>query len=512
MDENAYLTLNGVSKEYGGIAALKDVNFEARRGSIHAILGENGAGKSTLIKTLAGVVRADKGTIRLDGQMLAFRSPAEATAAGIVTIFQELSVVPHLTVAENICLVDPPRSRFGLIDRRAQRRRAAKALAAIGCEPIDPDRRCLDLPLPKRQIVEIAKAVALDPKVLILDEATSALTETDVRHVLEFLLRLKRSGTTILYISHRMREIQEIADRCSVFRNGEHIATFDAGTRSEDDIVRMMIGRPIAQIYPPKPQRSRCGDPLLRVRDLCWESRLRNIHFDLRAGEIVGLGGLDGQGQRELLLALFGVLRGTTGTISIAGEKKAPSGPGRAKWAPYHIALIPEDRKTEGLFLDLSIAENLAIGNIEHLTRGGFIDADAEAAMTQRLMQDLQIKAPKLAQPVSTLSGGNQQKVVIAKWLAISPRILLLLDPTRGIDVGTKQQIYALFRRLAAEGMAILYYSTDYDELIGLCDEVHVLYQGRIAATLAADAMTESAILAAAMGNANVGVCKRSAA
>lgn len=501
MSERVFLTLQGVSKDYGGVVALRDVDFEARRGSIHAILGENGAGKSTFIKTLAGVVKADAGTIHLDGQILDLRTPADATAAGVVTVFQELSIIPHLTVAENICLADPPRNGLGMINRREQRRRAVQALAAVGCESIDPDRRCLDLPLSKRQVVEIAKAVALAPKVLILDEATSALTATDVRHVLDFLRRLRSTGTTVLYISHRMREIEEIADRCSVFRNGEHIATFDAGERSEDEIVQMMIGRPINQVYPAKPARPPHGTPVLATRGLSWEHRLQGIDLEVHAGEIIGLGGLDGQGQRELLLALFGVLEGVTGEVRIGTRQGVPASPRTAKTAPCPVALIPEDRKTEGLFLDLPIGANVAIANIERLLRGGLVDADAEGAMTQRLVRDLQIKVADLARPVSTLSGGNQQKVVIAKWLATGPKVLLLLDPTRGIDVGTKQQIYALFRKLAAEGLAILYYSTDYDELIGLCDEVHVLYQGRIVSSFAGDAMTEANLVAAAMGS-----------
>lgn len=496
MDGEGYLRLEGVSKHYGGVAALRNVNFEARQASIHAILGENGAGKSTFIKTLAGVVRPDEGRIYLGGCDLRCHTPIEARSAGIVTVFQELSVIPHLTVAENICLAAPPRNKLGFIDRREQKRRAALALDTVGFGAIDPDSRCLDLPLPKRQIVEIAKAAALDPKVLILDEATSALAADDVKHVLDFLMRLKRAGTTILYISHRMHEIEAIADRCSVFRNGEQIATFEAGSRTEGEIVQMMIGRPISQVYPPKPAKRSHEEVLAEIRGLSWEHRVRDIDLDVRRGEIIGLGGLEGQGQRELLLALFGVLRDVKGSVRIVGHDGIPSGPRQSR----DIALIPEDRKTEGLFLELSVFENIAIGNVSRLAKFGIVDVRRERDTVRQLVRDLKIKVAALQNAASTLSGGNQQKVAIAKWLSRKPQLLLLLDPTRGIDVGTKQQLYALFRKLVAEGVAILLYSTDYDELIGLCDRVHVLYRGRIAASLQGADMTEHNLLIAAMG------------
>ncbi|QJP14218.1 sugar ABC transporter ATP-binding protein [Starkeya sp. ORNL1] len=499
-DGTNFLELIDVTKRYGGVTALKDVCFGARRGSIHAILGENGAGKSTLMKILAGVVRADTGTMRLDGRALDLAGPADALDAGVVCIFQELSIIPDLTVAENICLASPPRRRFGLIDKRAQLRAARAVLAEIGCaDAIDVRGRCAELPLSKRQLVEIAKAVVRRPRVLILDEATSALTAEDAGKVMALLRRLREDGCCVLFISHRMHEVDALADTCSVFRNGEHVATFPAGAKSHDEIVRLMIGRPIAQVYPPKPARSMTGDAYLAVADLGWAPTLDAVTLGIRPGEIVGLGGLDGQGQRELLLALAGVLRGSEGMVRFGAKGGLPAGPRFAKQPSYRTALIPEDRKTEGLFLGLSVRANLGIAALDRLSRGGVIDPVAEQALIERLVKTLQIKAPDVDAAVGTLSGGNQQKVVLAKWLATEPRLLLLMDPTRGIDVGTKQEIYRLFRDLAASGVAILLYSTDYDELIGLCDQVLVMYGGRIVARLDGPTLTEENLVASAL-------------
>lgn len=496
-----YLQLIGVSKRYGGITALNDVSFQAASGSIHAILGENGAGKSTLMKTLAGVVRPDTGVVRLDGAELSMSGPLQALDHGIVCIFQELSLVPHLSVADNICLANPPRNAFGLIDRRRQRELAREALAQIGCDrQIDLQERCIDLPLSQRQIVEIAKAVIRRPRVLILDEATSALTAEDVEKVMHLLRRLRDEGTCVLFISHRMHEVDALADTCSVFRNGEHVSTFPAGSKPHEEIVRLMIGRPIAQVYPAKPLPPAVAfRPYLEVRDLRFGTQLKGVDLSVRPGEIVGLGGLDGQGQRELMLALGGLLRDVRGDIRVGEQPAAPSGPRGGKHHAYRMALIPEDRKTEGLMLAQSIHDNLGIAALDRVSHWGVVDLDAEMALIGNLVKTLQIKAPDTGIAVSTLSGGNQQKVVLAKWLATEPRLLLLMDPTRGVDVGTKQEIYRLFRDLAAKGLAILFYSTDCDELIGLCDRVLVMYDGKVRASLAGSELNEEKILMHAM-------------
>src|SRR6516162_1561607 len=493
--QDAFLTLSGISKRYAGVRALEGVDFACERGKIHAVLGENGAGKSTLIKIIAGVVQPDAGSMRLAGKDVSFATPSAANAAGVVCIFQELSLMPDLTVADNISIVAPPR-RFGLIDSRAQRRRAEELLAEIGCEDVNPLMRVRDLPLSRRQVVEIAKALGQKPQLLILDEATSALTSADVEKVYAMLARLRAEGVAILYISHRMHEVEALADRASVFRNGRHIETFDKGARSTADIVQLMIGRDIAAQYPTKPVR-KSVKPVLTVENLSWEKRLDHISLAVGAGEIVGLGGLDGQGQKSLLLALFGVLRGVTGRLTVEGRDVRPASPAAAKSAG--IALVPEDRKTEGLMLSMSVADNLTIASLDAVTTGPFVDRSKESAAIARGIARLQIRLGAPGDPVATLSGGNQQKVVLAKWLMTSPRIILLNDPTRGIDVGTKQELYRLMRELADQGAAILFYSTDYDELIGCCDRVAIMYDGRIVRELEGAELTEINIIASAL-------------
>jgi len=493
-----HITLSGITKRYGGVTALDNIDFSCKLGSVHAVLGENGAGKSTLIKIMSGVVQPDEGEMRLAGAPVSFHHPAAANAAGIVCIFQELSLMSDLSVADNILISDPPR-RFGLIDRAAQRRRAEELLARIGCEDVNPLSRVRDLPLSRRQMVEIAKALAKDPTVLILDEATSALTAADVERVFDILRRLRGEGISILTISHRMHEIEAIADMCSVFRNGRHIETFAQGARTEADIVQMMIGREITAHFPPKPKPPDTTTPMLELKGYAWEDSLRSVDLEVGAGEIMGLGGLDGQGQKELLLGLFGVLKGTSGQVMVQGRDVDIRAPRDAKAAGVDLALIPEDRKTEGLMLPMSIADNLTIASLSRLSRGVFVDSAAQAAAVEDGIQRMQIKVGTVDDPVSTLSGGNQQKVVIAKWLMTEPKIVLLNDPTRGIDVGTKQEIYRLLRSLAEQGAAILFYSTDYEELIGCCDRVAVMYDGQIVRELADDDITERNIIASAL-------------
>jgi ribose transport system ATP-binding protein len=351
-------------------------------------------------------------------------------------------------------------------------------------------------------MVEIAKALARDPKILILDEATSALTAADVRRVFALLKRLRGEGLAIVYISHRMNEITELADDCSVYRNGSHVATFEAGTRSDAETIEMMIGRDIEHAFPPKPAlraANATGAPALETRGLSWNERLHDIDIAVWPGEIVGLGGLDGQGQRELFLALFGVLRGVSGELLLGGKPASVRDPRQAKSADFGIALVPEDRKTDGLMLPMSVKDNLSLAALDRLSRAGVLVAADEAEAVAGIVRRLSIKVSETGDPVGTLSGGNQQKVVIGKWLINAPRILLLNDPTRGIDVGTKQEIYALVRTLADEGAAVMLYSTDYAELIGCCDRVAVFFDGRIVRWLAGAELTERALVSSAL-------------
>jgi len=492
------LSMEGISKHYGGVRALEDVQFACDKGAIHALLGENGAGKSTLIKILAGVVQPDAGRILLGGEPVSFATPVAANNAGIGCIFQELSLLPDLTVADNIAITRPPR-RFGLIDRRAQRRLAEDMLARVGAEDIHPMAPVGDLPLSRRQMVEIAKALARDPKILILDEATSALSAADVTKVFKMLKQLRSDGLAIVYISHRMHEIEELADACTVYRNGRYVATFAAGTKSNDAIVEMMIGREYSSVFPPLPEAAPGGAPVLRVKDLSWAGQLRNVNLEVRPGEVVGLGGLDGQGQRQLLLALFGSLIGMTGSVEVDGKPVKLANPQRAKSASVGMALIPEDRKNEGLMLPMTVRENLSFAAVESFSRFGVIDRKAEEAAIDEVIKLLHIRSDGIDGPVASLSGGNQQKVVIGKWLMTKPRIILLNDPTRGIDVGTKQELYQLLRKLAESGAAILFYSTDYDELIGCCDRVLVFYNGSVTRTLSGEELNEHNLVASAL-------------
>lgn len=500
MDDSVLLELVGLSKSYGGIRALQDVSLQARRGTVHALLGENGAGKSTLIKLMSGVIRPDLGTIALEGRVMDFASPRDAERQGIACVFQELSLLPELSVADNIFIASPPR-RFGLIDTRRQISGARALLARMGCDDIDPRILVRDLPLARRQLIEICKAIAQGPRILILDEATSALPAKDAERVFRLVHDLRAEGCLVFLITHRMGEITALADTCSVFRNGSHVSTFAAGARSDAEIVRMMIGRDIEAVFPPKRPASPAapGPATLEVSGLSWQDQLHDISMSVRAGEIVGIGGLEGQGQRELLLALFGVLRGTRGEVRLDGAPLRAASPRSAMAQAPGIALIPEDRKTEGLIPDMSIAENLSLASLGALSRFGFLDRHRERHRHRTFIEVLRIKVASADLPAGTLSGGNQQKVVIAKWLMTGARVILLNDPTRGIDVGTKQEIYALLRKLADDGAAIVLFSSDYAELVGCCDRVLVPYGGRIRAELSDDSITEEAIVAASL-------------
>jgi ribose transport system ATP-binding protein len=493
------LALQRVSKRYGGVRALQDADLTVEAGRIHAVLGENGAGKSTLIKIIAGVTAPDAGDMLLDGAAVTFGAPADAQAAGIACIFQELSLIPDLSVADNIAISNPPR-RFGLIDRRAQRRMAEEALARAGADNIHPRALVKDLSLSRRQMVEIAKALARKPRILILDEATSALTAADVTKIYAMLKRLRAEGLALIYISHRMHEIAELADACTVFCNGRSVATFAAGTKTDNEIVELMIGREYSAEFPPRSALPESvAAPRLEIRNLGWNGRLNDISLSIRAGEVVGLGGLDGQGQRELLLALFGALRGTSGEILVDGGTARIGGPHDAKSREIGMALIPEDRKTEGLMLPMSVRDNLSFAALDALSRFGVVNRTAERCAVANIVERLGVRSDGTFVPAGSLSGGNQQKLVIGKWLMRAPRILLLNDPTRGIDVGTKQELYQLLRELAGGGAAILFYSTDYDELIGCCDRVLVMYDGAVARELVGAEITERALVSTAL-------------
>jgi ribose transport system ATP-binding protein len=492
-----------VTKHFGGTVALEEASFACDRGSIHALVGENGAGKSTLVKMLAGVVVPDSGSIEISGQVLLMRSPADAARLGIVPVFQELSLIPGLTAAENVYLAKPPINRFGLVDKRKLRQQAEQLFADLGFTNLNPDALISELPLAQRQLVEIAKAMSLHPQLLIMDEGTSALSAHDVTLVFEVMRRMRDEGRSVVFISHRMDEVKEIADHITIFRDGKDVGTFPMSEVQEDQMVQLMIGRKLDQVFPPKPAPRQDYPLLLDVRDISWNRALNNISLRVGKGEIVGLGGLDGQGQSELLLAIFGLLRGVTGEICIEGKARRINSPSAAAAAGINMAFIPEDRKTEGLILKMSVGTNATMAIMDSLARFGLIDKRREQAAIDRVIEQMQVKVSSAKEAISNLSGGNQQKVVIGKWLLTQAKLYLLHDPSRGIDVGTKQEIYRLMRRLADEGAGLLFFSTEVAELVGLCDRVLVFYEGKIIRELTDERITEHNIVSAALGLQN---------
>ncbi|MBG6172839.1 ribose transport system ATP-binding protein [Labrenzia sp. EL_208] len=486
------LQMRDISMHFGATKALEDVDFACRSHEIHAVLGENGAGKSTLMKLIAGVLQPTGGRIILDDADVRLATPRTAQDLGLVCMFQELSLVPDLTVRENL-LLGAPGSGLGWLRSEALAK-AQDVLTRIDGGHIKMSTRVSDLSLPSRQQVEIAKALMRAPRLLILDEATSALNASVVAKVFDLIRAERDQGTSVLFISHRFHEIEALADRISVFRNGSRVATFDQGAHSYDEIINMMVGQKIGELFPPKPPVSATGKEVLKVENFSWEGRFADVSLSVREGQIVGLGGLDGQGQGAFLMGLFGLLRRAEGRISVSGKPVSYSSPKAAKQPDIALAFIPEDRKTEGLIQEQSILENLQLAAL------GLKDLDAsDPELYTSTLDRLELKHGGLELPVSSLSGGNQQKVVLAKWLAIKPRCLLLADPTRGIDVKTKTQIYQMLRRLADEGTAILLLSTDYEELIQLCDETHIFYAGRLAASMSGDNMTAQNIIAASL-------------
>lgn len=491
------LRMCSVGVNYGPVQALSEVDLNVFPGSIHAIIGENGAGKSTLLKTMAGIQRPTHGHLELDGQTCNFTGSQQAQVAGISCVFQEMSLIPDLSIAENILLLNPPR-RFGVIRHKAQNLQVMKLLERVGAGDLNPRTLVRNLPLSKQQLVEIAKGLAVNPRLLILDESTSALTNQDTRHILDMVKSLRDAGLAILYVSHRMSEIRDLADECSVFRDGKKIKTFRARDRSDSDIVEMMLGRSIEASFPPKSALPIDAAPMIETAHLAWSPTLKDISVNIRKGEIVGIGGLDGQGQHDFLLALFGGLKDLDGDIRLNGAASTGKTPSERVRQRPTMAYVPEDRGLFGLAQQMSVGENILLVDKESYARDFRRPKAKDTHRLQSAIERLKIKVSSHRQPVFSLSGGNQQKVVLAKWLSEMPDILLLDDPTRGIDVGTKQEIFILLNELATAGCTILLYSSDYQELINCCHRVLVFYEGQISHELQADDLTESNLINAA--------------
>ena len=494
-DSVPVLALEGVSKSFGMVRALRGVSLHLYAGEAHALAGENGAGKSTLIKTLAGVHRPDEGSVLLDGEPVVFHGPADARDAGVAVIYQEPTLFPDLSVAENIFMGRQPRRSLGRVDHRAVHDATAALFKRLGVD-LDPDQPARGLSIADQQLVEIAKALSFDARVLIMDEPTAALTGSEVARLFGVVRTLLGQGAAVLFISHRLEEVFALCRRVTTLRDGAWIASEPVEGLSENDLIRRMVGRDLADLYPK--QAAEIGEVMLSVRRLTREGVFTDVSFEVRSGEIVGLAGLVGAGRSEVARAVFGVDRWDGGEVAVCGQALKPGRPSLAMAAG--LALVPEDRRAQGLVMDMSIERNIGLTGLRETSRAGLMDRAGERGRALDWAVKLQVKYARLADVVGTLSGGNQQKVVLAKWLATSPGVLIVDEPTRGIDVGTKAEVHRLLSQLAASGVAVLMISSDLPEILGMADRVLVMHEGRIAADIPRSEASEQSVMAAATG------------
>jgi ribose transport system ATP-binding protein len=486
------VAISGLSKRFGGVQALDEMHLEVQPGTIHAVVGENGAGKSTLMKILAGVVRADAGTIELDGEEAAIDSPKAAAERGIGIVYQELSIFPHRSVLANL-FVNRERSRWGLVSRRIMRAHARAVVDHVGLH-VDLDAPAGELPVGDRQLVEICRVLLTEPRLLILDEPNSALSERETKRLFAVLRQLTQRGITILYVSHRLEEVFEIADRITVMRNGREVLTRDRPQLTIQEVIEGMIGRRADELFPPPLEGAGGDGAKLVVSRLTVGESLVDVSFEARAGEIVGLAGVEGSGVSLLLGALFGSRKATAGEVSYPDGGHLPRSTTSA--ARRRISLVPADRRKQGLMLQRSVASNVAHVSVGAMrSRSPWLSRGQLRRSAQRQISALKVRTPSPWVPINQLSGGNQQKVVVGKWLEVAPSVVLLDDPTRGVDVGAKREIFLIIRRLAAEGRIVLFRSTELPELVGLCDRILVFYRGRLAGEFKGGAVDDHALL-----------------
>jgi ribose transport system ATP-binding protein/rhamnose transport system ATP-binding protein len=494
--EKPILEVRDASKAFGPVQALTDVSLSLLPGQVHCLAGENGAGKSTLIRVLTGALRRDSGTYDIEGEPVTNPTPASLRAAGVQAVYQELSLLPHLSVAENLFMGRLP-ARGGLLDRRNLRKRARVALDEVELDSVDPDDIVERLPAATRQLVEIAKVLTAESvKVIVFDEPTTALTEEESAHLLDHIRRLREQGVAMLYVTHRLEEMFEIGDWVTVLRDGGLSEHGPMSRYDEDKLITAMVGREVTSLYPE--EQREVGTPMLRVRGLKREADGPSIDLDVRAGEILGIGGLLGSGRSELLLSIFGADPIVAGEIQIQGKTVRPSGPRSMMNAG--VGLLTEDRKVLGLLPQLSIRENVTIASLRSGSRKGLLPGKDQAAEADRLLDSLRLRAGSYDQPVSTLSGGNQQKVLLARWLLTKPKVLLFDEPTKGIDVGAKGELYSVIGDLAAQGLGIVVVSSYLPELLGLADRVLVLRDGEVAGELPGGASEEDVLRLASGG------------
>jgi ABC-type sugar transport system ATPase subunit len=479
-----------IRKEFPGVLALKDVSFQLYSGEVHALLGENGAGKSTLIKILGGIYSANAGEIFIDGKPVAIQSVRDAQDKGISVIHQELVLVPHMTVAENIYLGREPMTRGNTVDFKKMNLEVKKILDSFELN-IGPEEEISTLTIAQQQMVEIIKAISFNTRILVMDEPTSSLSEKDVGFLFETIRRLKKNNVGIVYISHRMSELKQITDRITVLRDGEYIGTKNTEAASTDELIAMMVGRQLTNYY-----TRTFGDPqqaVLEVRNLSDGKLLKDVSFELRRGEILGFAGLIGAGRSEVMKCIFGIDPFTEGEIFIEGKPVRIRNPEDAM--KLGIGFVPESRKTEAIFSDQTVMFNITLKTIGEFIRGIFVDSDKELAITRKYVDNMAIKTPSYKQLLGNLSGGNQQKVVIGRWLATKPKILILDEPTRGVDVGAKAEIYAIMNDLVKEGVSIIMISSELPEVINMSDRVVVMSAGKITECLSREGLSQEKIM-----------------
>ncbi|MEM7443197.1 MAG: sugar ABC transporter ATP-binding protein [Pseudomonadota bacterium] len=489
------LEVSGVRKAFPGVLALDDVDMKVRAGSVHALMGENGAGKSTLIKILAGAYSKDAGTITIGGKQADIRSPRDALDLGIKVVFQEISLIPEFSVAENIALEDLPVDRLGSLDWRRIRREAAALFDQVGFA-IDPAARTGDLPISQQQMVEIARAVSQQARIVVMDEPTSSLTPTEIKLLFDVIKRLTSMGMAVIYVSHKLEEVFEIADTVTVLRDGKLISSLPIEQHDHASLIEHMVGRTIEDLYP-RTREHTIGDTVLEVDGL-KSAKLRDVSLTARAGEVIGFFGLMGAGRTELAKAIVGYDRVDAGSVRVEGQELRPHNPARA--VELGIGLLTEDRKEEGLVLGMSVMHNMSLASLSQLSHAGFIDDREERKQSTSFVDRFRVRTPSIDRQVRNLSGGNQQKVVLSRWLMRGLKVIILDEPTRGIDIGAKTEIFSLIDELAAQGLAVLLMTSEMPELLGLSDRIMVMANGHVAAEMAREDANQEAILNAAIG------------
>ena len=489
------IEMRGINKSFGSNQVLKDAGFVLKDGEVHALMGENGAGKSTLMKILTGVYTKDAGTIYVDGQEVSYKNPQEAEKAGIVFIYQELNVLFDLTVEENLFMGKEITKKFGICDKKAMREKAQEIMDRMGVK-IPVNAVMSDLSVGQQQMVEICKALMVDAKVIIMDEPTAALTQSETEALFEVMNALRKKGVSIVYISHRMEEIFELCDRITILRDGTYIGTEYIKDITMDDVVQMMIGREIGERYPKRDVE--IGGEILRVEGLTHEKLFRDVNFSVRAGEVLGVSGLMGAGRTEIMQAIFGNLPIVSGKLFIEGQEVSIKNPRQAIAAG--IGFITEDRKTEGLLLEKSIAENIELANLGKVSKNSVLSKKKGAELVKRGIEEFRVKCFGPEHECGNLSGGNQQKVVLAKWIYTDPKILILDEPTRGVDIGAKKEIYNVINEMAAKGVAVIMVSSELPEVLGMSDRIMVVHEGHITGIIDAETADQAKVMTLATG------------